>query len=177
MRLTEINENKTAHFYPQCFENCGGVGYSRKCDSCDFLDRVCNKLGEYEDLEERCVKENSWGLRMLLQKWKEFIEDIQSLYEYRKLEEQKKLLKLPCTVGDTVYHLCTFGNGESEIIEMKVGCVEPCGSIRQHNGVCEIWNVYAETDCTKAYFRFSDFNKTVFPTKESAEAALKKMSE
>ena len=52
-RLTEMNENKTAHFYPQCFEKCGGVGYSRKCDSCDLIDKVCDKLGEYEDLEEQ----------------------------------------------------------------------------------------------------------------------------
>lgn len=52
-RLTELNENKTAYFYPQCFDKCGGIGYSRKCDSCDLLDRVCDKLGEYEKLEEQ----------------------------------------------------------------------------------------------------------------------------
>ncbi len=96
------------------------------------------------------------------------------LAEYEDLEEQGKLLKLPCAVGDTVYHLCTLKHGESEIIEMKVGCVEPCGAIRQHKEVCEIWNVYAETDYTKAYFKFFDFDKTVFLTKEAAEAALMK---
>lgn len=52
-RLTKINEHGTAHFYPQCFEKCEGIGYSRKCDDCDFLDKVCDKLGEYEDLEEQ----------------------------------------------------------------------------------------------------------------------------
>ena len=100
---------------------------------------------------------------------------VDKLAEYEDLEEQNKLLKLPCAVGDTVHHLCTFKNGESEIIEMKVECVEPCGAIRQHKGVCEIWNVYAETDYTKAYFKFFDFGKTVFLTKEEAEAALKKI--
>lgn len=183
MRLTEINENKLSEELRHCLEGNG----CEDCTCCELksvltcqgllLQKAYKVVKEYEEMEEQCNKENSWGLRMLLHKWKEFIEDIQELYEYRKLEEQKKLLKLPCTVGDTVYHLCTFGNGESEIIEMKVGCVEPCGSIRQHNGVCEIWNVYAETDCTKAYFRFFDFNKTVFLNKEAAEAALKKMSE
>ncbi len=102
---------------------------------------------------------------------------LKKLAEYEDLEQQGKLLKLPCAVGDTVYHLCTPGNRESEIIEMKVGCVEPCGAIRQHKGVCEIWNVYAETDYTKAYFKFFDFWKTVFLTKSEAEAALKEMSE
>lgn len=97
------------------------------------------------------------------------------LKKYEDLEEQGKLLKLPCAVGDTVHHLCTFKNGESEIIEMKVECVEPCGAIRQHKGVCEIWNVYAETDYTKAYFKFFDFDKTVFLIREEAEAALKEL--
>ena len=100
---------------------------------------------------------------------------LKKLAEYEDLEQQGKLLKLPCAVGDTVHHLCTFKNGESEIIEMKVECVEPCGAIRQHKGVCEIWNVYAETDYTKAYFKFFDFGKTVFLTREEAEAALKEL--
>lgn len=100
---------------------------------------------------------------------------VKRLGEYEDLEEQGKLLKLACSVGDTVYHVCTLKNGESEIIEMKVGCVEPCGAIRQHKGICEVWNVYAETDYTKAYFKFFDFGKTVFTTREEAEAALKEL--
>ena len=66
------------------------------------------------------------------------------LRNYEDLEEQGKLLKLPCTVGDTIYHLCILKNKEPLIIKMKVGCVESCGAIRNHKGVHEIWNVYAE---------------------------------
>lgn len=102
---------------------------------------------------------------------------IEKLAEYEDLEEQGKLLKLPCAVGDMVYHICTFSDGKSEKIEMKVGCVEPCGAIRNHKGTCEVWNVYAETDYTKAYFKFFDFGKTVFLTIEEAEATLKKLKE
>lgn len=102
---------------------------------------------------------------------------VTKLAEYEDLEEQGKLLKLPVAERDTVYHLCAFENGESEIIEMKVGCVEPCGALRNHKGVCEIWNLYVETDYTKGYFKFSDFGKTVFLAHEAAEAALKEMSE
>lgn len=98
------------------------------------------------------------------------------LKKYEDLEKQGKLPKLPCAVGDTAYHLCTLKNGESEIIEMKVVCVEPFGAIRQHKGICEVWNVYAETDYTKAYFKFFDFGKTVFLAREEAEAALKELS-
>lgn len=97
------------------------------------------------------------------------------LAEYEDLEEQGKLLKLPCAVGDTLYHLCILKNKEPLIIKMKVGCVESCGAIRNHKGVHEIWNVYAETDYTKGYFKFFDFGKTVFLTREEAEAALKEL--
>lgn len=99
----------------------------------------------------------------------------EKLAEYEDLEKQGKLLKLPCAVGDTVYHLHTFSNGESEIIEMKVCCVEPCGAIRNHKGICEVWNVYAETDYTKDYFKFFDFGKTVFLTRQEAEDKLAEM--
>lgn len=102
-------------------------------------------------------------------------EIIENLTEYEDLEEQGKLLKLPVAVGDMAYHLCAFSSGESEIIEMKVCCVEPCGAIRNHKGVCEVWNVYAETNCTKAYFKFFDFGKTVFLTRQEAEDKLAEM--
>ncbi len=101
----------------------------------------------------------------------------QRLKHYEDLEEQGKLLKLPVAVGDMVYHLCAFSSGESEIIEMKVCCVEPCGAIRNHKGVCEVWNAYAETDYTKGYFKFFDFGKTVFLTRKEAEDRLAEMAQ
>ena len=105
------------------------------------------------------------------------INALEEYREYKDLEEQGKLLKLPCAVGDMIYHICTFSDGKSEIIEMKVGCVEPCGAIRNHKRTCEVWNMYAETDYTKAYFKFFDFGKTVFLTREEAEVALKELEE
>uniref|UniRef100_A0AAU8AYX2 DUF551 domain-containing protein n=1 Tax=Dulem virus 35 TaxID=3145753 RepID=A0AAU8AYX2_9CAUD len=62
-------------------------------------------LKHYEDLEDQCIKETTWSLRMFLKKWNEFFEDIQELYEYRKLEEQGLLLKLPCA-GQLLKELC-----------------------------------------------------------------------
>lgn len=98
------------------------------------------------------------------------------LGEYENLEEQGKLLKLPCAVGDTVYHVCIPRNEKPQIIEMKVGCVEPCGAIRNYKETCEVWNVYAESDYTKAYFKFFDFDKTVFLTRGEAESTLGELS-
>lgn len=104
------------------------------------------------------------------------LDALEQFNRYKRLEEQGILLKLPCAVGDTVYYLYTNENKESEITEMKVGCIEPFGAIRQRKGICEVWNVYAEADYTKAYFKFLDFGKTVFITKEEAEAASKELS-
>ena len=100
---------------------------------------------------------------------------ITKLADYENLEEQGKLLKLSCAVGDVIYHVCAPRNEEPLIIEMKVGCIEPCGAIRNHKGTCEVWNVYAESDYTKGYFKFFDFGKTVFLTGE-AEATLNEIS-
>lgn len=58
---------------------------------------IIHEWKEYKDLEEQCIKENSFGLKMLLHKWKEFFEDIQELYEYRKLEKQGKDDWIPCS--------------------------------------------------------------------------------
>ena len=66
-RLTDKNAVGN-YFYPKCFEKCDGLGASSKCDNCEIMTSVCEKLGKYEDLEE-----------------------------------QGRLVILPCKVGDTVY--------------------------------------------------------------------------
>ena len=59
-RLTARNERGQAYF-PRCFEEpCLGMG----CDKgdCDFMDKVCEKLAQYEDSEaEEGAGENGFG--------------------------------------------------------------------------------------------------------------------
>lgn len=52
-RLTKRNEADTAYYYPKCFEKCDGLGVTEKCNNCVLVYDVCEKLGEYEDLEEQ----------------------------------------------------------------------------------------------------------------------------
>lgn len=52
-RLTKRNEQNTKYYYPKCFEKCGGNGNSANCNSCELEDMICEKLGRYEDLEEK----------------------------------------------------------------------------------------------------------------------------
>lgn len=51
-RLTDKNV-VGKYFYPKCFEKCDGLGASSKCDNCEIMTSICEKLGKYEDLEEQ----------------------------------------------------------------------------------------------------------------------------
>ena len=129
-----------------------------------------------ERLTEKIMNKHTGEVLAYKAKYLRDGETVQKLGQLEDLEEQGKLPKVPCAVGDTVYCLYTNENKESEITEMKVGCIELFGAIRNHKGVCEVWNVYAEADYTKNYFKFFDFGKTVFLTKEEAESVLKELS-
>ncbi len=71
------------------------------------------------------------------------------LGEYEDLEEQGKLLKLPCAVGDTVYAIEKSQTGRYMIYQMTAD--------RFH---CAIWMLSGK------------FGKCIFPTYEEAETAL-----
>lgn len=130
-RLTERNDIGN-YFYPKCFEKCDGLGASSKCDNCELTSSVCEKLGEYEDLEE-----------------------------------QGRLIKLPCKVGDTVYCI-----ENKEIYTCTVGKI----SISKNNGVWVEINFPREMpDIVAIEYNPDDFSKTVFLTKSEAEAKLKEL--
>lgn len=87
---------------------------------------------------------------------------VSELKEYKDLEEQGKLLKLPCAVGDTVYSLDRFCGGYSLDCPSR-----PCES-------CEDYKL----EIYEAKFKLNDINdfgKTVFLTREEAEAALENL--
>lgn len=97
----------------------------------------------------------------------------QRLKHYEDLEEQGKLLKLPCAVGDTVY-------------EVRDGFIEPCtvdviyiADYKDSEGnssyMAEIRYDREDYPWVSTDIYFTDIGKTVFLTKESAEAALKEM--
>lgn len=95
------------------------------------------------------------------------------LKEYEDLEEQNKLLKLPCTVDDTVFYLFPNDDRKWYIDEMKV-CFISMQESQRERMICDI---RLENNDAKAYASLCDFGKMVFLTREEAEAALKEMSE
>ena len=47
-RLTKRNECGDA-YYPECYERCYGEGSSEKCNDCDYDEKICDTLADYED--------------------------------------------------------------------------------------------------------------------------------
>lgn len=83
---------------------------------------------------------------------------VNRLAYYEDLEEQGRLVMLPCKVGDTVYFAAWFGT-EPHVVER---IIEP---------------FFYTTDARKmgssADFYLRDFGCSVFHTREEAEAALR----
>lgn len=107
-----------------------------------------------------------------------YTDAIRKLAEYENLEEQGRLLELPYALNDTVYYLNDFTPFEEMPIEGRISGfrVTWCGTI-----VIHITTNFNDKGCLAD--RESDidviaeeFGKTVFLTREEAEAALKNMN-
>ena len=92
----------------------------------------------------------------------------EKLKEYEDLEEQGKLLKLPCAVGDTVYRI-NKGKKEPSIPMLVIGI-----AIRNENEL--VIQTKDIADDNHNLYSNNSIGKTVFLTKEAAEAAVKEMS-
>lgn len=91
---------------------------------------------------------------------------LQKLTEYEDLEEQGRLIKLPCKVGDTVYAI-GFNNKpiiyESVVLSVLITEKEIA------------FNVKVDEFEINSQLKQSMFDKTVFLTKSEAEAKLKEL--
>lgn len=99
-------------------------------------------------------------------------DEIDKVYErlkyYEDLQEQGRLLELPCAVGDTVFEIDEF---EKEITKRKVYCIE-----------IDDYGVTVMVSEPGGYSPYTgrtidDFGKTVFLSKKEAEKALEGKSE
>lgn len=92
---------------------------------------------------------------------------LDKLAMYEDLEEQDRLLKLPCRLGDTVYCI-----ENKEIYTCTVGKI----SISKNNGVWVEINFPKEMpDIVAIEYNLDDIGKTVFLAKSEAEAAMDKL--
>lgn len=113
------------------------------------LIEAANRLAAYEDtaLEPEEYKRCADAIRKL---------DIEHMHDLLAAERDGRLVVLPCKVGDTVYFTLL-----GRIIEKPVFSIVSFLASQR---------IYCAG--TSEYFRPEDVNKTVFLTREEAEAAL-----
>lgn len=92
---------------------------------------------------------------------------LKKLADYEDLEEQGRLIKLPCKVGDTVYGINTDRNIVSalKIISVKIYSYAIYFDYQLIDGIYK--NIVSFAD--------ADIGKTVFLTKSEAEVKLKEL--
>ena len=104
----------------------------------------------------------------------EYQKVLDKLAHYEDLEEAARLVELPCALGDTIYDLCKCDDGEYRIFLMVVVDINAYGALRRvKDREPSVYNIYAESDYTYMFASFYDIGRTIFMTREEAEAALK----
>lgn len=127
----------------------------------DEMERLTERTGEGQAIPRMDLRNNGHQKCM------------ERLAEYEDLEEQGKLLKLPCAVGDTVYVIPSKTNYELNIIN----------GYSENNRVYE--HIVDRIEISKNGYLLSTcdgmssvvdvfYRETWFLTREEAEAALKK---
>ena len=111
------------------------------------MDRLIDNIYSFKDKVEEC--ENAYLLAVQ-----------KKLKEYEDLEEQGRLIKLSCKVGDTVYYINPDKNTINELVVYGFD-IRPLQRF-----------VY---DYMGARLNFNQFGKTVFLTKAEAEAKLEEL--
>lgn len=104
--------------------------------------------------------ENSYEYKGLL---------LEALGKYEDAEKQGLLLRLPCKVGDTVYAFLSTCN---YFTECQINKIELKPTL--YGNTCYFLEPIGHRGCLYRCFE-DEFGKTVFLTKEEAEAKLKEM--
>ncbi len=101
---------------------------------------------------------------------------LKKLAEYEELEEQGKLLKLPCAVGDIVYQLMVTGvNEDSKRLKYKMFKAKVFRFSVDSFTLCFMTEIIDENKY-HSELPLSSFGKTVFLTREEAKSALKELN-
>lgn len=164
-RLTEWNKSSYKHaYYPRCFEEpCYGNGC--KIKDCPFETAVCERLASYEDsgLTPEELKAPFTEDAMINLAAQALGVEPSRLRELAEADKDGRVVVPPCKVGDVVYGF----HGEKIILPMVAKWIET-----NTDGWCI---AVQYTPMPPRFYRFSDFGKTVFLTREEAEKALQEM--
>lgn len=122
-----------------------------------------------------CYPNNCSGLPEFVTKGNPYRNIVERLKAYEDLEEQGKLLKLPCAVGDTVWYW------DKEYDPIEEAPFEGYISGYEIVSAKTIYIIINPKSNFKSWFpcdvklEIDDFGKTVFLTREESEATLKEL--
>lgn len=156
----------------------------------EYLYPAIEKLADYEELEERLHKifgeESTFSLADVIDALEMKLsepdkkhpvnariltyEEANKWQEYKDLEEQGLLVKLPCKIGDTVYRV--NAGAKQPIILMTVSeihflCYKNERTVR--------FDAIGKEDMGESCYRLEDIGRIVFLTREEAEKKLEEM--
>lgn len=164
-RLTEHSKQTShengiccTHF---CGPECLGVG-GNCAMNCKWEEAAWSRLAAYEDTERTPEEidmdhEAAEQLRHLCRNC-----DIDRLEELAEADKDGRLVVLPCKVGDTLFRVFA-----GEILEHKVGNM-------RYLAIQGRWDIETYPFCP---YMESSIGKTIFLTREEAEAALEAMKD
>ena len=127
-----------------------------------MAERLTIRHGNRADCNTLCMEDcdHCWHLGIIREK----------LARLEDLEEQGRLITLPCKIGDTVYYINT--KNRLSLFKSTVYEGEVVRFVTTRYGTSIVIQIRNEYGCTELYSE-DNYNKTVFLTKEEAEAALK----
>lgn len=125
----------------------------KPCNTCT-VDRQVGNPYIWQCECERCLRPSQWKDKC-----------VNKLWQYERLQEQGRLLKLPCAVGDVVYIIDRVS--KEKIIPITVSNFKIFAGGLKMECVDKWYGGYM--------FWEADLRKTVFFTREEAEAAIKEM--
>lgn len=124
------------------------------CNICT-VDRQVGNPYTWQCECERCLRPSQWKDKC-----------VNKLWQYERLQEQGRLLELPCAVGDTVFEIDEF---EKEITKRKVYSIE----IDDYGVTVMVSEPYGCSPYTGR--TIDDFGETIFLSKEEAEKTLREI--
>ena len=177
-RLTK-RENGHAH-YPRCFEEpCGGMGC--RTEDCEFKVEICERLTDYEDTERTPEEidmdhEAAEQLRYLCRNC-----DIDRLEKLAEADRAGRLAVLPCkdwlevVFGDQVL----FWGIDKDYVEQPIReiSLDDADRIGWYDGYKTVFLKGTDENGEAWEFYPEEIGKTVFLTREEAEAALEAMKD
>lgn len=162
--MERLTNKREADAQREEYERRLANGYPRNIPEERFL-----RLAAYEDTgltPERCAefaRADAEGRYIVMRDAEQ--EGVARLRELAEADKDGRLVALPCKVGDVVYGF----HGEKTILPMVAKWIET-----NTDG----WHIAVQyAPMAPRFYRFSDFGKTVFLTREEAEKALEAMKD